>query len=98
MLVYAWVILQISPLLIIKFALSIIWVIGFEWVWGLQARFENSPGRTMLNAWIFGVSNPGRTLVYLALVVASWICTPQGLFLLVVLGYGTMIMLHTPVW
>lgn len=103
-LVYAWVVLQITPLLIVKFALTIIWVIGFEWVWALQARFENDPGHTMLNAWIFGLSNIGRTLalvgidlVYLALVAASWVYMPQGLFLLIVLGYGTLIMLHTPV-
>ena len=103
-LVYAWVVLQITPLLIVKFALTIIWVIGFEWVWALQARFENDPGHTMLNAWIFGLSNIGRTLalvgmdlVYLALVAASWVYMPQGLFLLIILGYGTLIMLHTPV-
>lgn len=85
-LVYAWVILPIAPLLIIKFALAIIWIIGFDWVWALQPRFENSPGRTMLNSCIFVVSNPDRSLalvgmdlVYLALVTASWIYLPQGL-------------------
>ncbi|WP_368103414.1 DUF624 domain-containing protein, partial [Bifidobacterium pseudocatenulatum] len=31
--VYSWIVLQITPLLIPKFALSIVWVIGFEWIW-----------------------------------------------------------------
>ena len=35
--VYSWIVLQITPLLIPKFALTIIWLIGFEWVWALQA-------------------------------------------------------------
>ena len=49
-LVWSWIVLRITPLLIIKFALTILWLIGFEWV-----------------------------------------------FLLVILGYGTMLMLHIPV-
>ena len=28
---YSWIVLQITPLLIPKFALTIIWAIGFEW-------------------------------------------------------------------
>ena len=76
----------------------------FEWVWALQARFENSFWRTLGNAFVFGVSNIGHTLaliaidaVYVALLVASWFYMPQGLFLLLVLGYGTMLMLHSPI-
>lgn len=102
-LVFSWVILQIPLLLIVKFALSIVWIIGFEWVWALQARFENSVGRTLLNAMVFGVVGWIRTLAmvamdlcYLALVAASWFYMPQGLFLLAILGYGTLIALHTP--
>ena len=102
--VYSWIVLQITPLLIPKFALTIVWLIGFEWVWALQARFENSFWRTLGNAFVFGVSNIGHTLaliaidaVYVALLVASWFYMPQGLFLLLVLGYGTMLMLHSPI-
>ena len=102
--VYSWIVLQITPLLIPKFALTIVWLIGFEWVWALQARFENSFWRTLGNAFVFGVSNIGHTLaliaidaVYVALLVASWFYMPGGLFLLVILGYGTMLMLHIPV-
>ena len=103
-LVWSWIVLQITPLLIPKFALTIVWLIGFEWVWALQARFENSFWRTLGNAFVFGVSNIGHTLaliaidaVYVALLVASWFYMPQGLFLLLVLGYGTMLMLHSPI-
>ena len=34
-LVWSWIVLQITPLLIIKFALTILWLIGFEWVFAL---------------------------------------------------------------
>ncbi|MCI1649052.1 YesL family protein [Bifidobacterium tibiigranuli] len=104
LLAYAWVVLQITPLLIPKFALSILWIIGFEWVWALQARFDNSFGRTLANAFILGISHIVLTAtviaidaVFLALLVASWFYMPQGLFLLLVFGYGTLIMLHIPI-
>ena len=32
---YAWVVLQIVPLLIPKFGFTIVWIMGFEWVWAL---------------------------------------------------------------
>ena len=50
--VYSWIVLQITPLLIIKFALTILWLIGFEWVFALQARFENTVAGTLKNAFI----------------------------------------------
>jgi len=96
--VYSWIFLQITPLLIPKFALTIVWLIGFEWIWALQARFENTFWHTLGNAFVFGVSNIGHTLalvaidaVFVALIVGSWFYMPQGLFLLLVLGYGTML-------
>ena len=88
--VYSWIVLQITPLLIPKFALSIVWVIGFEWIWALQSRFENSFWRTLGMAAI--------DAIYIALLVGSWFYMPQGLFLLLVLGYGTMIMIHVPIF
>ncbi|PJM78642.1 YesL family protein [Bifidobacterium scaligerum] len=103
-LVYAWVVLQITPLLIPKFALSILWIIGFEWVFALQARFENTVVGTLKNAFIFGISHIVATIalvavdaVFVALVIGCWFYMPSGLFFLVVLGYGTMLMLHIPV-
>ena len=93
-----------TPLLIIKFALTILWLIGFEWVFALQARFENTVAGTLKNAFIFGISHIAMTValvivdaVFVALLVASWFYMPGGLFLLVILGYGTMLMLHIPV-
>ena len=102
-LAYAGVVLQITPLLIPKFGLTIVWMIGFEWVFALQARFENSVGRTLMNAFVFGVSRILLTsgmividVVWLGLLAACWFYFPQGLFLLVVMGYGTMILCHIP--
>lgn len=100
---YAWIVLQITPLLVPKFGLSIVWIFIFEWVFALQARFANPVGRTVLNAAIFSVSHVMTTLaliaidaVYIALIIACWLLMPGGLFLLLVLGYGTVIMLHIP--
>ena len=102
-LVASWIFLQITPLLIPKFAFTILWVIGFEWVWALQARFENGFGRTLANAYIFGVSHIGVTVgmvaidtVYIALIAVCWRDMPQGLFLLLLMGYGTCVMMHIP--
>lgn len=102
--VYSWLAIQITPLLVPKFAVSIIWVIVFEWVWALQARFENTVGNTLKNALVVGISHIGSTaalaaidVVYIGLVAASWRYMPQGLFLLIVLGYGTLVMVHTPI-
>ena len=47
-LVWSWIVLQITPLLIPKFALTIVWLIGFEWVWALQARFREL---VLAHAW-----------------------------------------------
>lgn len=103
-LAYAWIFLQITPLLIPKFGLTIVWVIGFEWAFALQARFENPVGLTLANSMIFGVSRIGHTLAlviidaaFFALIAASCLYMPQGLPLLLILGYGTIIMVHVPI-
>ncbi|KAA8818725.1 beta-carotene 15,15'-monooxygenase [Bifidobacterium rousetti] len=102
---YSWIVLRITPLLVPKFGLTVLWVIGFEWAFALQSRFENPVGRTLANAYVFGVTRFGYTLamvaidaVWIALLVACWFYLPQGLFLLVVMGYGTATMLHVPVF
>lgn len=78
-LAWSWIVLQFTPLLIIKFALTIIWLIGFEWVFALQARFENTVAGTLKNAFIFGISHIAMTAalvvvdaVFVALLVGSW--------------------------
>ena len=103
-LLYAWVVLQITPLLVPKFALSMLWIIGFEWTFALQARFENGIVSTWRNAFVFGISKIGYTVTlaaidvaFVALLVGSWLLMPQGLFLLLVFGYGAIVMLHVPI-
>ena len=77
-LVWSWIVLHITPLLIIKFALTILWLIGFEWVFALQARFENTVAGTLKNAFIFGISHIAMT-VALVIVDAVFICwRPAG--------------------
>ena len=75
----------------------------------LRIAPETTPGSiilavTLKNAFIFGISHIAMTValvivdaVFVALLVASWFYMPQGLFLLLVLGYGTMLMLHSPI-
>lgn len=102
--VLSWIVLQIPLLMVAKIAFALIWLICFEWVWALQARFHNSILRTVGNSLIFGISYIGQTVVlvvfdaiYIGLLIGSWFYMPQGLFLLLLLGYGSLIMLHTPV-
>lgn len=97
----SWVFIQITPLLVIKFAATIIWLIMAAWVWPLQARFENPVGRTLRNALLIGISQIVRTIAvivvwgaFAALVAASLMFFPQGLFLLVLLGPGLVSLAH----
>ncbi len=103
LILWAWIAVRIPPLLIPQFAISLIWLLIAEWVFALQARFENSIGKTVLNALIFSVAYWQSTLgmiiidaVFVSLVVASLIYLPQGLPLLLFIGWGSTIMLHTP--
>nr|WP_236036897.1 YesL family protein [Bifidobacterium simiiventris] len=103
-LAYAWVVLQITPLLVPKFAFTILWLIGFEWVFALQARFENPVMRTFANAYVIGVSSIGCTLamitidlIFAAVLIASVIYLPGVAPLLILLGYGSMLMIHIPI-
>ncbi len=101
--IWLWLCVWSTPLLIIKFILSILWVLIAEWVFALQARFKNSIGKTILNAFIFSVAYWQATLgmiiidaIFIGLVAASVIYFLQGLPLLVFIGWGSLIMLHTP--
>ena len=77
-----------------KIGLTLVWIIGFEWVFALQARFENAVGRTLTNAFVFGISfHILLSIVGMivldaiwAMLAACWFLFPQGLFL--VGGYG----------
>ena len=103
LILWAWIAVRIPPLLIPQFAISLIWLLVAEWVFALQARFENSIGKTVLNALIFSVAYWQATLgmiiidaVFVSLVVSSLIYLPQGFPLLLFIGWGSTIMLHTP--
>ena len=99
----SWIFLQLTPLLIIKFAISILWVLVAQWVFALQARPENSVGRTLIKSPISSVSYIATTFmmvlldfVFFARVYLSLKYFLQGLPLLILLGWGSLIMLHTP--
>jgi uncharacterized membrane protein YesL len=99
-----WIFLQMTPLLVVKFAFSILWLVAFYWVWPLQARFENFVGATLKNAFVIGISKIVYTLglfaidvAFCALVASSWLYLPQGLFLLGLFGAGLLTALHVPV-
>ncbi len=103
LILWAWIAVRIPPLLTPKFAISLIWLLIAEWVFALQARFENSIWKTILNALIFSVVYWPATLgmiivdaIFVGLVAASVIYFPQGLPLLIFIGWGSAIMLHTP--
>lgn len=66
--------------------------------------FREPLGQTLRNAYVFGVVYFPATLacvaidvVFVGVLVAAWFYMPQGLFLLVVLGYGCMLALHVPI-
>lgn len=101
---WSWWGVRLTPLLVPKIALTILWVIGFEWVWALQARFENTPTGTLVNAYVYGITYFWATIalaaidiVFIGLFVASWLYLPQALFLLFVLGYGSVLSIHVPI-
>lgn len=103
-LAYTWIVLRIDGLLIPKIAFSVLWVIGFEWVWYLQSRFENTVGVTLRNSLLFGISYAMATIALAAIdaiaiyvLYASFMYFIQGLFLLVVLGPGFVLSIHVPI-
>ncbi|GAA6123770.1 hypothetical protein BPY_18780 [Bifidobacterium psychraerophilum] len=66
----SWIFIQMTPLLVIKFALSILWFIAFSWVWPLQASFENSVGTILKNSFIIGLTKIGYTTAFFVIDVA----------------------------
>ena len=100
----SWILLRIVPLMVIQFALSIIWMITMVWVWPLQATFENSLSATLRNAFLIGLTSVRATCVMLmidvlmaAIMVASWFYYPQGLFALALICIALPMALKLPV-
>lgn len=76
---YSWIALQITPLLIPKFALTIIWAIGFEWAFYLQARFENPLARPCATPTCSASSTSPRRSPAWRSTSCSWVCSsPHG--------------------
>ena len=70
---------------------------------GVTGSFENSLGGTLANAFIFGVTNVASTIA-LAIIDVAFLglmsalgLHAAGSVLLVVLGYGSVLMLHVPI-
>lgn len=103
-LIIMWLVVRSAVLLPFQVVVTCIWVIGIEWVWALQARFENSFFGTLRNALVFGLTKLRYTIIFvlldtgfLALVYASLMWMPKGLFLLVLLGPGGIIMIRVSI-
>ncbi len=102
---YAWIVLQITPLMVLKIAFTILWLIALWWVFPLQERFENPVITTFRNAFIFGISQWKATLVFIILdalaaylIYASWMYFIQGLPLVLILFPGLLIYIHSSVF
>ena len=50
----------------------VIWAMITTWVFPLQSRFENSWGRTLINALICALRFPGKTIPMMVLNMAPW--------------------------
>ncbi|MDK8649441.1 YesL family protein [Alloscardovia omnicolens] len=102
-LVVMWAFLHEPWAMVIEIFLSIMWVLGFEWTFAVQARFDNTVARTWLNAFVFALSNPLFTalliiidVAFIFIIVGTVMYLPPVLFLVIVFGYGSMLMLHVP--
>lgn len=100
---YMWLFVSIPELLVVQYGLSIVWVIGMEWTFAVQARFENTLARTWFNSLVFGVTHIGFTAalvmidaLFIGIIVGTYLYMPQFLFLILVLGYGSVLMIHAP--
>lgn len=89
--------------LVLQIFVALILVVGFEWAFYLQSRFANPTALTLRNAWIFAVSHIGITVLliafdaaFLAIIIAAWFYWPQSEFLILLLGYGSLLHAHLP--
>ncbi len=99
----AWAATPAGGLLPALIGLSLAYLLVFPYVWALQARFENPPWRTLRNAVILAFARLPLSLAVLAihlalagLVVLVAARLPQGLFLLLLLGYPLVVFAVTP--
>jgi uncharacterized membrane protein YesL len=85
------------------FLLAILFLFGFQYLFPLQARYENKVRDTIKNAWLLSVSALPYTLGSIALTVLavylSFFMNPDGInmavFLWAMLGFGLVAYLNT---
>lgn len=96
--------IALPPLLMgLRVALTVTYLLVFPFVWVLQARFVNTVANTLKNAfvvafgrprWSLGVLAVHAAVLALTVAVAAWL--PQGLALLLLLGYPLVVFAATP--
>lgn len=104
LLVASWLYAPASlPLLVFQIFVALVLVVGFEWAFYLQSRFDNPTLLTVRNAWIFAIAHIGVTVLlvafdaaFLAIIIAAWFYWPQSEFLIILLGYGSLLHAHLP--
>lgn len=99
----SWIFVRIDELLVLKVLLTWAYLLIFPFVWTMQARFENTVGRTLRNAVIVAVARLPYALgvlviqgVIVAVIVATWIMLPQIVIILLLLGYALAVFAATP--
>jgi uncharacterized membrane protein YesL len=96
--------MSLPPLLMgLRVALTVTYLLTFPFVWVLQARFVNSVPNTLKNAFVVAFGRPRWSLgvlavhaAFLALTGAVAVWLPQGLALLLLLGYPLVVFAVTP--
>ena len=103
LLLASWVFLRTPELLVLKALFSILYLIGFPFLFSLVARFENRWRKHLGNAFLIAAGNLPLALGvlaihagFLALTVAVSVYAPQGLALLLLLGLSLPWMAATP--
>ncbi len=93
MLLAAWIFVQADELVVLKALVSAVLLLGFPFLWSLIARFDNTVGAHLKNAWLVAIGNLPLALGVLAihagmiaLVVATAYYLPAGFPVLLLLG------------
>jgi len=99
----SWVFLRLPELLVLKVLLSTVYLLTFPLVWAMQARFDNDVLSTLRNALVvtfarlpLSAAVLAAHAVFAALFVSVLAVFPQGLFLLVMLGYPLVALAVAP--
>lgn len=103
LLVAFWFFVRLPEMFVLQLALSLVYLLVFPFLWALQARFENPPGRTLVNAVLLAFARLPLSLAILALdaglialtvVVATQL--PQVVIVIVLFGYPLLAFVNTP--